>query len=120
LITLLKNCRVIDPAHQKDGVIEDIYISDGKIIAKPGADASISKTYDLKHKVVMSGAIDMHSHIGGGKVNIARMLCQNLEITANQKPIYALPIAIIMLPPPPRKLAFATLKWAIPQLLNLP
>jgi formylmethanofuran dehydrogenase subunit A len=74
LITLLKNCRVVDPAHQKDGVIEDIFISDGKIIAKPSADAKINKTYDLKHKVVMSGAIDMHSHIGGGKVNIARML----------------------------------------------
>jgi formylmethanofuran dehydrogenase subunit A len=74
LITLLKNCRVIDPAHQKDGVIEDIFISDGKIIAKPGVDTKIDKTYDLKHKVVMSGAIDMHSHIGGGKVNIARML----------------------------------------------
>ena len=65
---------MIDPAHQKDGVIEDIFISDGKIIAKPSADAKIDKTYDLKHKVVMSGAIDMHSHIGGGKVNIARML----------------------------------------------
>ena len=74
MITLLKNCRVVDPAHQKDGVIEDIFISDGKIIAKPSADAKINKTYDLKHKVVMSGAIDMHSHIGGGKVNIARML----------------------------------------------
>jgi formylmethanofuran dehydrogenase subunit A len=74
LITLLKNCRIIDPAQQKDGVIEDIFISEGKIIAKPSADAKISKTYDLKHKVVMSGAIDMHSHIGGGKVNIARML----------------------------------------------
>lgn len=74
MITLLKNCKIIDPAHNKNGVVEDIYIRDGKIIAKPSATEKITQTYDLNHKIVMSGAIDMHSHIGGGKVNIARML----------------------------------------------
>ena len=29
---------------------------------------------DLAGKVVMPGGIDLHSHIGGGKVNIARMM----------------------------------------------
>ena len=29
---------------------------------------------ELAGKVVMPGGIDMHSHIGGGKVNIARMM----------------------------------------------
>ena len=73
-ITRLKNCKIIDPAHKKEGVLEDIYIRDGKIIAKPSADEKITQVYDLKQKTVMAGAIDMHSHIGGGKVNIARML----------------------------------------------
>src|SRR5699024_3305920 len=30
--------------------------------------------YNLKNKIVMAGAIDIHTHIGGGKINIARTL----------------------------------------------
>ncbi len=74
MITLLKNAKVIDPAHNKDGVVQDIYIRDGRIIAKPVDSEKIGQVYDLNGKIVMAGAIDMHSHIGGGKVNIARML----------------------------------------------
>lgn len=74
MITLLKNAKIYDPAHQKNGVKEDIYIRNGHIIAKPSDTEKINKTIDLKGKVVMAGAIDMHSHIGGGKVNIARMM----------------------------------------------
>ena len=74
MITHLKNCKIIDPAHKKEGVVEDIYIRNGKIINKPSADEKITQTYNLTGKIVMAGAIDMHSHIGGGKVNIARMM----------------------------------------------
>jgi len=74
MITLLKNAKLYDPAHQKNGVKEDIYIRNGHIIAKPSNTEKINKTIDLNGKVVMAGAIDMHSHIGGGKVNIARMM----------------------------------------------
>jgi formylmethanofuran dehydrogenase subunit A len=74
MITLLKNGKVYDPAHGKDGVKQDIYIRNGRIIDKPAVTEKINETIDLTGKVVMAGAIDMHSHIGGGKVNIARML----------------------------------------------
>ena len=74
MITHLKNCKIIDPAYKKEGVVEDIYIRNGKIINKPSADEKITQTYNLTGKIVMAGAIDMHSHIGGGKVNIARMM----------------------------------------------
>lgn len=74
MITLLKNAKVIDPAHGKDGVKEDIYIRDGRIVAKPSDAEKINQIIDLNGKIVMAGAIDMHSHIGGGKVNIARMM----------------------------------------------
>ncbi len=74
MITLLKNGRIYDPAHNKDGVVEDIYIEQGRVIAKPLDSTRISQTFDLAGKVVMAGAIDMHSHIGGGKMNIARMM----------------------------------------------
>ncbi|MGH8647178.1 MAG: formylmethanofuran dehydrogenase subunit A, partial [Gammaproteobacteria bacterium] len=30
--------------------------------------------YDIRGRVVMAGAIDIHTHIGGGKVNIARIM----------------------------------------------
>lgn len=74
MITLLKNGKIYDPAHKKDGVIEDIYIDQGRIVPKPPYSAKINQTFDLSGKVVMAGAIDMHSHIGGGKMNIARMM----------------------------------------------
>ena len=81
MITLLKNGKVYDPAHQKNGAVEDIYIRNGRIIAKPSVSEKISQTYDLAGKVVMAGAIDMHSHIGGGKVNIARMMLPEFQET---------------------------------------
>ena len=62
-----------DPAHGIDGEVRNIYIRDGRIVDAPG-DATIDQEYDLYGKVVMAGAIDMHTHIGGGKVTIARTL----------------------------------------------
>ena len=53
---------VYDPASGIDGKLQDIYIQDGRIVAKP-TEAVVDKEYDLKGKVVMSGAIDMHTHI---------------------------------------------------------
>jgi len=64
---------VYDPASGVAGQQQDIYIQDGRIIKAP-SEAQPDKEYDLKGKVVMSGAIDMHTHIGGGKGNIARTL----------------------------------------------
>jgi len=65
---------VYDPASGIDGAKQDIYIQGGRIVNKPAVDFKVDKEYDLKGKVVMSGAIDMHTHIGGGKGNIARTL----------------------------------------------
>ncbi|MFM8812860.1 MAG: formylmethanofuran dehydrogenase subunit A [Methylophilaceae bacterium] len=74
MLIKLQGGRVYDPAQGWDGKITDIYVRDGRIVATPNANERIDQTYDLQGKVVMAGAIDMHSHIGGGKVNIARML----------------------------------------------
>jgi formylmethanofuran dehydrogenase subunit A len=81
MITLLKNGKLYDPARNKDGVVEDIYMRDGHIIAKPNAAEKINQIVDLTGKIVMAGAIDMHSHIGGGKVNIARMMLPEFQET---------------------------------------
>ncbi len=65
---------VYDPASGIDGQQQDIYILDGRIIDAPTDGRPVDQEYDLRGKVVMSGAIDMHTHIGGGKGNIARTL----------------------------------------------
>ncbi len=85
MITLLKNGKVIDPTQNKDGVVEDIYIRNGRITAKPSDSEKINQTIDLKGKIVMAGAIDMHSHIGGGKVNIARMMLPEFQKQQHQE-----------------------------------
>ena len=65
---------VYDPASGIDGLQQDIFIRDGRIVDAPTDGKPVDKEYDLRGKVVMSGAIDMHTHIGGGKGNIARTL----------------------------------------------
>jgi formylmethanofuran dehydrogenase subunit A len=65
--------KVYDPANMVNGEVRDIYVSDGRIIA-PAPEARVDQEYDLRGRVVMAGAIDPHTHIGGGKVTIARML----------------------------------------------
>lgn len=65
---------VYDPASGIDGLQRDIFIQNGRIVDAPTDGKPVDKEYDLRGKVVMSGAIDMHTHIGGGKGNIARTL----------------------------------------------
>jgi formylmethanofuran dehydrogenase subunit A len=73
MLIKLTGGRVIDPANKIDGLVKDIFVRDGKIVASPNNE-KIDKEYDLRGKIVMAGAIDMHTHIGGGKVNIARAM----------------------------------------------
>ena len=74
MYTKLANGRVYDPAHGINGERRDLYIRDGLICPEPAAGARIGRRLDLKGRIVMAGAIDIHTHIGGGKVNLARMM----------------------------------------------
>ncbi|OHX36800.1 formylmethanofuran dehydrogenase subunit A [Methylomonas sp. LWB] len=65
---------VYDPASGVAGQQQDLFIQDGRIVDAPTDGRPVDQEYDLRGKVVMSGAIDMHTHIGGGKGNIARTL----------------------------------------------
>ncbi len=65
---------VYDPAHGINGQVKDIYARDGRIVERLLDGEPVAEEYNLAGKVVMAGAIDMHTHIGGGKVNIARTL----------------------------------------------
>lgn len=74
MYTKLVNGIIYDPVHGINGENRDIYICDGHITRKPSNNVKIDKIYDLKNKIIMAGAIDIHTHIGGGKMNIARMM----------------------------------------------
>jgi formylmethanofuran dehydrogenase subunit A len=70
----LSSGEVYDPAHQIDGETKDLYIVNGKLQKNLSDSDRLEKTYDLSDCIVMAGAIDLHTHIGGGKVNIARTM----------------------------------------------
>lgn len=65
------NGKVHDPANGVDGEIRDVCIRDGKIVADVGDDA---RRIDVAGAVVMPGGVDIHCHIAGPKVNLARKL----------------------------------------------
>lgn len=73
MLIKLSGGKVYDPANSVNGEVRDVYVDGGKIVS-PDSGARVDKEYDLKGRVVMAGAIDPHTHIGGGKVTIARTL----------------------------------------------
>ena len=81
----LHNLRRIDPqlppsqnlAQSSGGTsARDIWLDQGRIVAAPSPDSMPEQveSLDLGGKIVMAGAIDIHSHIAGGKMNIGRQL----------------------------------------------
>ncbi|MGH8615548.1 MAG: formylmethanofuran dehydrogenase subunit A [Gammaproteobacteria bacterium] len=74
MLTKLSGGRVFDPLNGVENKQRDLYLRDGRIIAKPKAGEHPDQEYDIRDRVVMAGAIDIHTHIGGGKVNIARIM----------------------------------------------
>ncbi len=73
MLIKLSGAKVYDPANSVNGELRDVYVDGGKIVS-PDSGARVDKEYDLKGRVLMAGAIDPHTHIGGGKVTIARTL----------------------------------------------
>ena len=72
-IARLRGARAYDPANGVDGELRDLYIRDGRIVDAP-ADGAVDRDYDAQGMIVMAGGIDLHSHIGGGKTNLSRLL----------------------------------------------
>ncbi len=65
------NGKVHDPANDIDGEVRDICVKDGKIVESVPAEA---RRIDAHGMVVMPGGVDIHCHIAGPKVNLARKL----------------------------------------------
>ena len=74
MLTRLKGGKVYDPAHGVDGDVRDVYVRGGVIVSPPAGEERAGAEFDVAGRIVMAGAIDLHTHIGGGKVNLARAL----------------------------------------------
>jgi formylmethanofuran dehydrogenase subunit A len=66
---------VYDPINGADGQVRDIWIDGDTIVAAP-EDPAVrpARTLDASGLVVMPGGVDMHCHIAGPKVNMARKM----------------------------------------------
>ena len=69
----IRGGRVYDPINGVDGALRDIGVRDGRIVALDPREP-VTQEIDASGCIVMAGGIDMHSHIGGGKMNLARLL----------------------------------------------
>ena len=80
----LKGGYLVDPVNRLDGP-GDLWIEGAHIVAPPSGSGA-SETIDCSGCVVMAGAIDIHSHIGGGNVNTARLLLPEHHAAAQRRP----------------------------------
>jgi formylmethanofuran dehydrogenase subunit A len=62
---------VYDPAHGVSGEVRDVCIDGGRIVDSVPASA---RRLDAAGMVVMPGGVDIHSHVAGSSVNLARRL----------------------------------------------
>src|SRR5262245_30918000 len=87
LIMLLRlmGGRVIDPANGRDG-IGDVWIRDDRVVEAPSGSLRADTSYDVTGKIVMAGAIDIHSHIAGVSVNTARLLMPEHHGASQRRP----------------------------------
>ena len=60
--------KVYDPANGVDGVVRDVCIADGRIVA----DVEGGRTIDATGMIVFPGGVDVHTHVAGAALNFAR------------------------------------------------
>jgi formylmethanofuran dehydrogenase subunit A len=86
VLTRIANGRVIDPAHGRDG-IGDVWMRGGRIVDAPSGATRADQTHDATDRIVMAGAIDIHSHIAGANTNTARLLLPEQHRASVPRPI---------------------------------
>ncbi len=62
--------KVYDPANGIDGVVQDICIAEGRVVAQVDG----GRTIDASGTLVFPGGVDVHTHVAGGALNFARGL----------------------------------------------
>ena len=85
MLTRITGGEIIDPVYGRSGH-GDLWLRDGHIAAPPTNEAA-DRTIDATDCIVMAGAIDIHSHIGGGNVNTARLLLPEHHAAHSPRPV---------------------------------
>ncbi len=79
--------KVYDPKNGIDGEVRDLWIEDGRVIVAPDdPNRRAEKTLDATGLVIMPGGVDIHCHIAGPKVNVARKMMPDDKRTARPIP----------------------------------
>ncbi len=89
----LLNCNIVDPIANeslpsldsnrangtatptvdgRESPLRSLWLEKGRVTYHPTE--TVTQRHDMNGAIVMAGGIDLHTHIGGGKVNLARML----------------------------------------------
>ena len=74
MLVRITNGKVYDPRNNINGKKIDLFFRNGRMVKAPAQLESVDETIDASGAIIMAGGIDIHTHIGGGKVNIARMM----------------------------------------------
>ena len=74
MLVRIQGGKVYDPGNNVNGKKVDLFFRDGRMVKAPAKLESVDETIDANGCIIMAGGIDIHTHIGGGKVNIARMM----------------------------------------------
>lgn len=111
---------VYDPVHQVNGDKKDLYIVDGKLQKNLTDNKRLDNTFDLSDCIVMAGAIDLHTHIGGGKVNIARTMMLEDAHSHHTQVLTSFVLAMGARSLLRIAQVIAMRKWVIPRVLNPP
>lgn len=62
--------KVYDPANGLDGVVRDVCVADGKIVAAVDGGQVLNAT----GMVILPGGVDIHTHVAGAALNFARAM----------------------------------------------
>jgi formylmethanofuran dehydrogenase subunit A len=74
VITRLTGGKILDPTRSMASVDGDLWIDGERIVAPPTGGRPADRVHDVSGHILMAGAIDIHTHIAGGKVNLGRLL----------------------------------------------
>jgi formylmethanofuran dehydrogenase subunit A len=72
--------KVYDPANNVNGVVKDICIDEGRIVA----DVEGGRTIDARGMVVFPGGVDIHTHVAGAALNFARAMTPENQRAASK------------------------------------
>src|SRR5437016_1181978 len=76
----ITGAKVFDPANTVNGVIKDICIADGRIVA----DIDGGRTIDAAGMIVFPGGVDIHTHVAGAALNFARAMTPENQRAASK------------------------------------